>query len=670
MLRALRCLALPATLGALALATACAAPAAAATGDIGYEDQGYAPLTGSPTGSKPEAKLWFNSGWWATMFNGSAGEHRIYKLDSATGRWSDTGVAIDPRDSTRADTLWRQASGKLYVASHVFTTAGTSTTAGNAGRLYRYSYDATSGRYSLDAGFPVTVNQAKTETLVIDRDSTGMLWATWTQNSRVYVNHSVGGNDAAWGTPYIVPGAGTSLTGDDLSSLIHFGPGAGNQIGVMWSNQSDGKFYFAVHPDGANDAAWSSAALSTGASSDDHINLKADSLGRVYAAVKTSEGSSARPLVQLLVRAASGTWTPYTFGTVANSHTRPIVLLFNEPHGEIHMLATGPQPPNTSGQSGGDIVEKVTSMDSPSFSAGVGTAVIRDASSAEMNDATSTKQNLDAASGLVVMANNATTDTYWHMQESLGGSSTGPTAAFTGAPTSGAAPLSVTFTDASTGGPTAWSWSFGDGGTSTQRSPTHVYSAAGTYTVALTVSNGSGSDTQTRTGYITVGGGGGGGGGGQEVLNPVEDVNVKSANPTRNYGTETTLRVRTGTPASPGDYRTLLKFTVPTLTGPVTGATLRLYVTDASPDGGRVYAVASSWSEASVTWDTAPAIGATPVVTLGATPAVGSWAEVSLGSLVTGSGTYSVELVSSSTNSAIYSSREGAHAPELVITTG
>jgi gliding motility-associated-like protein len=36
-----------------------------------------------------------------------------------------------------------------------------------------------------------------------------------------------------------------------------------------------------------------------------------------------------------------------------------------------------------------------------------------------------------------------------------------------------------------------WSWSFGDGGTSTLQSPTHVYAAAGIYTVTLTVDNGS-----------------------------------------------------------------------------------------------------------------------------------------------------------------------------------
>ncbi|MBP7697472.1 MAG: S8 family serine peptidase [candidate division Zixibacteria bacterium] len=79
-----------------------------------------------------------------------------------------------------------------------------------------------------------------------------------------------------------------------------------------------------------------------------------------------------------------------------------------------------------------------------------------------------------------------------------------PVAAFSGTPTSGTAPLTVVFTDASTNNPTSWSWNFGDGGTSTAQNPTHTYASAGTYTVTLTATNAYGSDSETKTGYITV----------------------------------------------------------------------------------------------------------------------------------------------------------------------
>jgi len=79
-----------------------------------------------------------------------------------------------------------------------------------------------------------------------------------------------------------------------------------------------------------------------------------------------------------------------------------------------------------------------------------------------------------------------------------------PTANFTGAPTSGAPPLTVSFTDSSTGSPAFWAWDFGDGASSTVQSPSHTYSNNGTYSVALTVNNGYGSHTLTRSNYITV----------------------------------------------------------------------------------------------------------------------------------------------------------------------
>jgi PKD domain len=73
--------------------------------------------------------------------------------------------------------------------------------------------------------------------------------------------------------------------------------------------------------------------------------------------------------------------------------------------------------------------------------------------------------------------------------------------------TSGTAPLAVTFTDASTEDGTTitgWTWYFGDGGTSTEQNPAHTYAEAGTYTVILIVTDGTISDTETKTDYISV----------------------------------------------------------------------------------------------------------------------------------------------------------------------
>ena len=79
-----------------------------------------------------------------------------------------------------------------------------------------------------------------------------------------------------------------------------------------------------------------------------------------------------------------------------------------------------------------------------------------------------------------------------------------PTADFSGSPTIGCAPLTVNFTDLSTGDPTSWSWTFGDGGSSSDQNPLHQYTSAGCYDVSLTVSNDGGDDTETKKKYVTV----------------------------------------------------------------------------------------------------------------------------------------------------------------------
>jgi PKD repeat protein len=79
-----------------------------------------------------------------------------------------------------------------------------------------------------------------------------------------------------------------------------------------------------------------------------------------------------------------------------------------------------------------------------------------------------------------------------------------PQAEFVGAPTSGTRPLTVAFTNQSTGSITGHAWSFGDGGSSTLASPSYTYTAAGTYTVTLTETGPGGTSTRSRAAYVVV----------------------------------------------------------------------------------------------------------------------------------------------------------------------
>jgi hypothetical protein len=397
-----------------------------ARADIGVQGPAYVNTGGSPTTSKPQSKLWFNDGfWWASMAvptSATDSDYHIFKLVGNT--WTDTGVVVDTRDSSRQDVLWDGT--KLYVASHKFQQTPTfGPTPGDEMRLYRFSY--TSGTYTLDADFPVPIDSRRSEALVIDKDSTGMLWATWVQQAssggpyQVYVSHTTGNcaSGAAASCAFTAPIVlAANVTSDDISSLIHFG---GNKIGVMWSDQVASAMMFAVHVDGTADTAWSTeTAISGPKQADDHINLKADSAGRVFVATKTKFVSltSLNPQTRLLVRDTSATWSNHTISFSPDRRTRPIVAL-DEQHGIIHVFETGPHPSGADPENGGNIFESTSSMSNINFAVLSRRPVIQDDDSPGMNNATSTKQNVSATTNLVVLASNNLTRSYWHHFESL-----------------------------------------------------------------------------------------------------------------------------------------------------------------------------------------------------------------------------------------------------------
>src|SRR5205814_1320164 len=78
-----------------------------------------------------------------------------------------------------------------------------------------------------------------------------------------------------------------------------------------------------------------------------------------------------------------------------------------------------------------------------------------------------------------------------------------PVVNFIAAPTNGAAPLTVNFTNLTTGA-TNYGWIFGDGKTSTATNAANTYTNAGVYTAKLTGIGPGGTNALIRTNYITV----------------------------------------------------------------------------------------------------------------------------------------------------------------------
>jgi YD repeat-containing protein len=76
-----------------------------------------------------------------------------------------------------------------------------------------------------------------------------------------------------------------------------------------------------------------------------------------------------------------------------------------------------------------------------------------------------------------------------------------PVAGFTAAPTTGLRPLTVYFTNLSTGA-TSYSWNFGDRNTATNQNPVKTYTNAGVCTLSLTAAGPGGSSSVTNQNYI------------------------------------------------------------------------------------------------------------------------------------------------------------------------
>ncbi|PYC88232.1 collagenase [Streptomyces tateyamensis] len=84
----------------------------------------------------------------------------------------------------------------------------------------------------------------------------------------------------------------------------------------------------------------------------------------------------------------------------------------------------------------------------------------------------------------------------------------GPTALFTQSVNGATVSLTDTSVQTGPGRITAWHWTFGDGTSSDLQNPTHTYANAGTYTVALTVTDSSGkSDSNPASAVVTTGAG-------------------------------------------------------------------------------------------------------------------------------------------------------------------
>lgn len=385
---------------------------------------------GSPSGEKPESKLWWNDGfWWGSLFNTTDDKFHIYRLNWGTQTWEDTGVIIDDRPNTKADVLWDGTANKLYIASHVAIESDgeETTTPANWARLYRFSYDAAQQKYTLDQGFPGNINRDRTETIVLAKGSSGRLWATYisrgttanpNRDYRVFVSSSADG--ITWNA--FVPTLNVTTTAvhvgrGDVAAVVAFG----SNVGVMWNNTLDDNnhtLHFAYRADNnstANDP-WTHQMITVPGGADDHISirsLKASTSGQVFAAIKTSTPltdpiTQTIALIGLVARDVDGTLSFHTYSRNTDKDTRPSLVI---DEGDVANAGDDKAYIFVAGKEGGSkICYKALAIKSPLSNMGnfptgdCGTTFIEDLTYKYINNATSMKQNANKTTGIVVLA--------------------------------------------------------------------------------------------------------------------------------------------------------------------------------------------------------------------------------------------------------------------------
>jgi hypothetical protein len=144
------------------------------------------------------------------------------------------------------------------------------------------------------------------------------------------------------------------------------------------------------------------------------------------------------------------------------------------------------------------------------------------------------------------------------------------------------------------------------------------------------------------------------------------DSYVRSDQPDANFGAKYVLATEASSSATP-TITTYLTSTVKNLTGAVTSATLQLYSYATSSLGVKVSTTSSNWTESGLTYNNAPAVGAT--VGTGPNIVLNSWASIDMTSTVSKNGTYSFAVTTARTADNQFGSRESGFPPKLVVTT-
>ena len=373
--------------GLAAALLACPAPAGAA--NVGFE---MFSTVAASTGEKPQSKLFYNDGFYWAVLQGPDGVAFYQLVGGAWQRGQFANAVL--QSSGNADVKWD--------GTHLFVLVY-----GGTVRLYQYTYAAGTRSWVLASGFPVTVpNPSGSETMVLEEDSSGRLWATAEGGGNVNVYYTTTADHRSWSSSIVLR---SGIDADDISSIVAFG---GDKVGVFWSDQKRDEFGFRVHRDSDPPGTWAAEEVVDHGSghADDHVNLAFDSQGRVYAITKDAVDH-----MRVHRRATNGAWTTKTDVIGPGTGTRGIIMVA-EQDSKVYILYTrwGVSPER--------IEYRVADIEALSF----GGQTIFISSTKDMNNVSGMKQILPRGSLIAVAENGSKALWNGFGSPGSGGSAPGP----------------------------------------------------------------------------------------------------------------------------------------------------------------------------------------------------------------------------------------------------
>ncbi|HKZ03646.1 MAG TPA: hypothetical protein VJ180_15490, partial [Pyrinomonadaceae bacterium] len=280
-----------------------------------------------------KTQMWYNDGvWWGAFSDNFDGIHFYSFPNNAAVQ----GPIIDSNITGIPDALWD--------GTNLFVTVWKSV---SLATLYKYTYNSVTKTHTLVSGFPVQLplNGSSTSAIVLEKDTTGKLWATYTgtqgglSDGKVRVIWSTSADHKVWNTTGFELESGLAANLIEISAITHFG---GNKIGIAWSNQPAKQIAFRYHVDGDSETTWSTREIidsglgprGLGGVADDHLSIKGAPDGRIFLAAKDNDndgtpGHQTEGRVWLYVRTVAGTWGQKTIVQPDFSQlpTRPVLLL-------------------------------------------------------------------------------------------------------------------------------------------------------------------------------------------------------------------------------------------------------------------------------------------------------------------------------------------------------